>query len=175
VPWLPSHREAALARRRRRRPPETPAPFGAWDELHPTLDLHGETAESARRRAEPWLRSRQAEGVRTVRLITGRGLHSVGPPVLRGEIEEMLGALRGTLVSRFSLEHGRGAFRVELVRAGSRRAPDPAPPRPAPRRHDPELRHRAEEALWELGVDPTPSLIEAEVRRILEEEADETS
>lgn len=157
-----------MPRRRRRRPPGLPALPEGWDEIFPSLDLHGETAESARRRAERWLRDRQADGVLTVRLITGRGLHSAGPPVLRGEVEELLVALRGTLVSGFFLERGGGAFRVELRRASAppRRAPDGGPSRLD--RLDPELRRRAEEALWELGVDPTPALIEAEVRRLLE-------
>jgi hypothetical protein len=31
---------------------------------------------------------------------------------------------------------------------------------------DPELRRRVEEALWELGVNPTPDLVRAEVRRL---------
>lgn len=156
-----------MPKRRRRRPPPASPPGEAWDELHPSLDLHGETAESARRRAERWLRAQQADGVRTVRLITGRGLHSPGPPVLPGEIQELLRMLRGTLVAGFSREPGGGAFRVELARPERRPA---APPRPLDRRlHDPELRGRAEENLVELGVTPTPALLEAEMRRLLAE------
>lgn len=162
-----------MARRRRRGAPRPEGPFRGWDEVHPTLDLHGETAESARRRAERWLREQQAMGSRTVRLITGRGMHSLGPPVLRGEIEALLRELGGGLVARFSPEPGGGVLRAELARP-PRRPPPPAPPRD-PRLRDPELRRRAEEALWELGVDPTPTLIEAEIRRILRREAGEES
>lgn len=151
-----------MARRKR---PSRSAPV--WGEVHPTLDLHGHTADEAVRRAEGWLRERQREGVRTVRVVTGRGTRSAGPPVLRGEVGALLESLRGSLVSYFTLDSGGGAFRVELERARY------GPPRAAPsrllRRVDPEIRRRAEEALWELGVDPTPAMLEAEIRRILKE------
>jgi len=160
-----------MARRKRssRRPP---VPSGTWGEVHPTLDLHGYTADEAVRRAEAWLGERQREGVRTVRLVTGRGTRSLGPPVLRGEIGAMLDSLRGSLVSYFTLDSGGGAFRVELERVVRAR-----PRRPAAsllRRADPELRRRAEESLWELGVDPTPALLEAEMRRILRDAGGES-
>jgi hypothetical protein len=155
-----------MARKRRRPPAAPPVP---WDRLHPTLDLHGETAEGARRRAEAWLRVERDQGARTVRLITGRGLHSVGPPVLPGEIEALLASLRGTVVARFQREPGGGVYRVELRGAPGEPSPPPttAPPR---RRTDPELRRRAEEALVELGITPTRVLIEAEMRRLSREQ-----
>lgn len=152
--------------RRKRRTPGTPslAPE-AWGEVHPTLDLHGHTADEAVRRAEAWLRALQRDGVRTARVVTGRGSRSAGPPVLRGEVGAMLEALRGSLVSYFTLDSGGGAFRVELERAVR-----PRPLRKASsavlRRTAPDLLRRAQEALWELGVDPTPELLEAEIRRI---------
>ncbi|HET8654567.1 MAG TPA: Smr/MutS family protein, partial [Longimicrobiaceae bacterium] len=105
----------ARKRRRRRAPPEHPEP--SWDALHPTLDLHGETAEGARRRALQWLRDRQRDGERVVRIITGRGRHSPGPPVLRAEIADLLDSLRGSLVEAADPERSGGAFRVELRRA----------------------------------------------------------
>lgn len=156
---------------RKRRASRDSAPFP--EDADPSLDLHGETAESGRRRADAWLREMQGRGVRTVRVITGRGTRSPGPPVLRGEIGEMLEALRGTVVSYFTLDSGGGAFRVELERARPRvrRAADSA----AVRRVDPELRRRAEEALWELGIDPTPALLAAEIRRIQVRDAAEGS
>jgi hypothetical protein len=143
---------------RRRRPRPTPD-LGA---LHPTLDLHGETGDSARRKAEAWLRRQREAGERHVRLITGRGNRSVGPPVLRAEIEHLLRDLRGELVAGSAWEGGGGAIRVEL-----RPAPiDSAPPRIRPTRIDPALRRAAEEALAELGITPTPELVEAELRRM---------
>ena len=162
-----------MSRRKRRTPGAPSLPRETWGEVHPTLDLHGHTADEAVRRVEAWLRALQRDGVRTVRVVTGRGSRSAGPPVLRGEVGAMLEALRGSLVSYFTLDSGGGAFRVELERA--------VPPRPLRkassavlRRTAPDLRRRAEEALWELGVDPTPELLEAEIRRILKEAGEAT-
>jgi hypothetical protein len=146
-----------MARRRRSRPPPD---LGS---LYPTLDLHGETADSARRRAESWLRAQGAAGERHVRLITGRGNRSAGPPVLRGEIEHLLQDLAGEVVTRSAIEAGGGAIRVELRPPAIVRSPRPSDP---PTRADPALRRAAEEALAELGIDPTPELVEAELRRI---------
>lgn len=147
-----------------------------WDDVHPTLDLHGETGDSARERAERWLRERRTEGVRVVRLVTGRGLHSVGPPVLPGEIAALLGQLKGKVVASWEPEPGGGVYRVELRRPEARRTemrrppPDPRPTdakSSAPPGGDAELRRRAEESLAELGIKPTPALIQAEMRRLL--------
>lgn len=146
-----------------------------WDEVHPTLDLHGETGESARERAESWLRERRAEGTRVVRIITGRGLHSAGLPVLPGEIATLLARLRGGVVSSWEPEPGGGVYRVELRRPEGRGAPPRRPPADpahgarssAPPAADPELRRRAEESLADLGIKPTPALLEAEMRRLL--------
>ncbi|HEX8362750.1 MAG TPA: Smr/MutS family protein [Longimicrobium sp.] len=148
-------------------------PTGAsWGSLHPLLDLHGLTGDDARVRADAWLRARRGDGVRTVLLVTGRGNRSAGPPVLRGEVEDLLHGLSGELVESFSPLPGGGGFQVELAR--------PEPPRPltlaqerAARRvrsTAPELRRRAEETLWELGIAPTPALLAAEIQRIQEEE-----
>lgn len=144
-----------------------------WADLYPTLDLHGETADSARAKAEGWLREQQAAGMDTVRIVTGRGLHSVGPPVLPGEIADLLDRLRGTVVARAEREHGGGAFRIELRRAraakrtGRTSSVVDAPAKLAP--IDPELRRRAEESLAELGVVSTPELVAAEMRRLADE------
>ena len=152
--------------RRGRPPPERPS-RDAWGRVHPVLDLHGLTGEEAARRTGSWLRERQAEGVRTVVVVTGRGARSRGLPVLRAEVEHLLEGLRGTLVAGWESGHAGGSFRVEL------RRPPPTPPAPAPSRllrdAPPDLRLRAQEALWELGVAPTPALLEAEIRRLLAE------
>jgi hypothetical protein len=149
----------------------TPPP---WDELYPTLDLHGDTGAEACGRAERWLRERQQSGARSVRIITGKGLHSVGPPVLRGEIEALLGSLQGSVVGKFTTEPGGGAFRVELLRAPAAAKRTPGAQRPGVGATAPdELRRRAEEALTELGIRPTPELIEAQIRRWRRQEAGE--
>lgn len=138
--------------------------------VHPVLDLHGLTGDQARQRAEGWLRDRQAQNVRTVVLVTGRGLHSSGIPVVRNEVEHLLTALKGTLVARWEAENMGGSFRVELRRPAPSRAPRPAPPVPRlVRDADPALRLAAEESLADLGIAPTPALLEAEIRRLLDE------
>jgi hypothetical protein len=161
-----------------RKPASRPPPRLPWGEIHPTLDLHGLTADEAVRRTERWLNEQRSAGVHTVRVITGRGKHSVGPPVLRGEIEALLSALRRTLVASFASEPGGGVFRVELKQARRDAAPRPTPrepqrPGPAPGEVAASLRRRAEEALAELGVEPTPELVRIEVDRILREDREE--
>ena len=140
----------------------------AWGRLHPQLDLHGMTGDEARRRTEQWLRDRQAEGVRTVEVVTGRGRRSAGIPVLRTEVQHLLTDLRGTLVAGFEAAHHGGSFRVELRPPPPGAVPLPVAEPPLLRGADPALRRRAEEALWELGIAPTPALLEAEIRRILQ-------
>jgi len=159
-----------VTRRRSGPPPRLP-----WGEIHPTLDLHGLTADEAVRRCESWLIEQSRARIRTVRVITGRGKHSAGPPVLRGEIDALLGALRATIVRRHEPETGGGGFRVELRAAAGPGVSKPAPARRPPPRERPlgdPLRRRAEEALEDLGISATPDLIEAEIRRILRSERD---
>ena len=148
----------------RKRRPSTAGrkPFSDSGSFYPTLDLHGETADSARRRAREWLRRQRDEGERMVRLITGRGKHSVGPPVLRDEIEGLLRELAGELVGRVEAESGGGALRVEL------RSPREPPARRAPRLPvaSPEQLRAAREALADLGVADTPETLAAEVERL---------
>ncbi|HET6762709.1 MAG TPA: Smr/MutS family protein [Longimicrobiaceae bacterium] len=152
----------------KRRPRGRGVPRDAWGAIHPMLDLHGERADEATRLAGRWLRARQHEGERTVVVITGRGVHSPGGgPVLLGEVEHLLRELRGTVVAAFALAPGGGGWRVELLRP----PPSPSVSRAAPtlaERADAELRRRAEEALWELGVEPAPALLDAEIRRLLD-------
>lgn len=156
--------------RKRKTPPGEKVSREAWGRVHPILDLHGLTGDAASRRAEQWLRARQAEGVRTVVVVTGRGLHSQGIPVLRNEVEHLLARLKGTLVVRWEPAHFGGSFRVEL------RRPPQEPPRVSTREPalvrdaPPDVRLRAAENLAELGIASTPALLEAEIRRILRDE-----
>jgi hypothetical protein len=156
--------------RKRKTPPVDTASREAWGRVHPILDLHGLTGDEASRRAEQWIRARQAEGVRTVVVVTGRGLHSQGIPVVRNEVEHLLAGLKGTLVARWEPAHFGGSFRVEL------RRPPKEPPRLSTREPalvrdaPPDVRLRAAESLAELGIASTPALLEAEIRRILRDE-----
>jgi hypothetical protein len=139
-----------------------------WGSLYPLLDLHGMTAEEAIRRADSWLRAQRKRGERTVVLVTGRGNRSPAGPVLRGEMEHLLAGLRGEVVNRWEPTQGGGAFQVQLVPV--RTEPGTLADRTTARRlatADPRLRARAEEALWELGITPTPALVAAEIRRLL--------
>lgn len=140
-----------------RRPPSS---------LYPTLDLHGYTADEAEREAERWLQRRARDGEPVVRLITGRGRHSSGPPVLPALIRDLLVRCRGTLVEDFNPESSGGAFLVWLVRT-PKRARLPSRSTSA---LSPSILRAAEESLAELGIAPTPTLIEAEARRIMQEQ-----
>lgn len=155
-----------------RKPPRGERRASQWGSLHPLLDLHGLTGDAARLRADAWLRARHADRVRTVVVITGRGNHSQGPPVLLGEVERLLAELRGSVVEGSALLPGGGGFQVELTR------PSPPPRTLADERvarrlrgSAPELVRRAEEALWELGIVATPALLDAEIQRLTREES----
>jgi hypothetical protein len=84
-------------------------------------------------------------------------------------VEHLLTGLTGEVVARWEQTSGGGGFRVEL------RPPPPSIARADDGRllrdHPHALRRRAEEALVELGITPTPALVLAEIRRILAEEA----
>jgi hypothetical protein len=150
--------------RRRRTGSDRPARL-PWDDLYPTLDLHGHTADEATRVAERWLLARQADRETTVRIITGWGRHSIGPPVLPTTIEDLLTRLRGSLVQTFTREARGGAFVIRLKRPSATRTGKSS----GPPSLDPRLVREAEDSLAELGVAPTSELVAAEVRRILDE------
>ena len=156
---------------RRRRPGPQEAVRGS---VYPLLDLHGLTGGEARVHADGWLRARQADGERTVVVVTGRGNRSGGLPVLRGEIERLLQEL-AEVVAAWEPADGGGAFRVTLRRLSGGALPgrDDASDEVLARRYGPELLHRAHEALWELGIAPTPALLRAEIRRLVGEEGGE--
>ena len=58
------------------------------------LDLHGLTVNEAAVRVESFVQTAQGKGLKTLRLITGKGLHSQGRPVLPGITESLLLALQ---------------------------------------------------------------------------------
>jgi DNA-nicking Smr family endonuclease len=58
------------------------------------IDLHGCTAREAERKIESFVRTSRKKGRRTIRVITGKGLHSEGEAVLPGVIEDRLRALK---------------------------------------------------------------------------------
>ncbi|HEU4558761.1 MAG TPA: Smr/MutS family protein [Longimicrobium sp.] len=139
--------------------------------MHPLLDLHGLTGGEARVRAELWLRDRAAAGHRTVVIVTGRGNRSQGLPVLRGEVEDVLARLQPGIVTHWEHTDGGGGFRVKLRPPPGSIPRAPAGADPVLQGASPELRRRAEEALHDLGIAPTPELLRAEIRRLLAEDA----
>ena len=69
------------------------------------LDLHGLTGPQAEARTENFIASVRQRGLSLVRIITGRGLHSDGPPVLPGVVEEKMAVLKQAgLVQRYEWE-----------------------------------------------------------------------
>lgn len=69
------------------------------------LDLHGLTGPQAESRAESFISSARQRGIFFVRIITGRGLHSNGPPVLPGVIEEKMTELKQVgIIQRYEWE-----------------------------------------------------------------------
>jgi hypothetical protein len=153
--------------------------FGADRTLNLRDDLP--TAEQAVRRAEAWLRQKQAEGVREVLVVTGRGLGSLdGVGRVREAVQRHLSSLKRLNVVADFADHSPGSCVVTLLpfaavieaprlrkkgRAVPAPAPDPAelaaldaPTRAA-------LRELAVAAIERLGVrETTDAMIADEMR-----------
>ena len=83
-----------------------------------TLNLRSSlpTAADAVKRAEGWLRMKQAEGAREVLVITGRGNGSFARvPVVREAVRRLLGLLSTRGVVQEHSEHSPGSFAVRLA------------------------------------------------------------
>lgn len=80
---LPADRRPSLRRRLRDYPPP-----------QAELDLHGFTSAQAAEKTEAFLRTSRHRGRRTVLIITGRGIHSDGRPVLPDVVESRIADLR---------------------------------------------------------------------------------
>lgn len=78
------------------------------------LDLHGARADAAERRARDFLVtwSRREPGA-VVRIVTGRGNRSPGPPVLRGRVADVI-ADSPDVVAEHVLEPSGGSFLVKV-------------------------------------------------------------
>lgn len=79
------------------------------------LDLHGHTAEEAERRLEMFL-DRVAVTARgeVVRVITGRGAGSPGPPVLQSVVRDALNGWLAHRVAEWAVDVGGGAYLVRV-------------------------------------------------------------
>lgn len=137
------------------------ARFGSDRTLN--LRTHLPTAEEARRRADAWLRERQASGAGEVLVITGRGNNSdAGFSVVREAVARTLRTLRRLGVVDAIAEHTPGSFVVTL--APMRRLWESAR-RAIPATHDRAARHVAAP----VGLEPeTVALLRALAERSLD-------
>lgn len=83
------------------------------------LDLHGKTGPEAARKTASFIRKTVALRLQTVRIITGKGLHSDGPAVLPDVVESKLEELKGeqrifAFVWEKKAKHKSGAVIVYL-------------------------------------------------------------
>ena len=81
-----------------------------------TLDLHGCTAAEARSEVESFLKGCKKAGLRKVLIIHGKGYHSEGRPVLKGEVFRLLerNPIAGEFGPADRKEGGSGAVWVLL-------------------------------------------------------------
>lgn len=79
------------------------------------LDLHGrvarEATEAVRRFIETW--SRRKPGA-VLRIITGKGTRSEGPPVLRGVVLDLLNGDLAPRIEQWNVEVGGGSYLVQV-------------------------------------------------------------
>lgn len=96
--------------------------YAHLNEPEEVLDFHGRgslTSAEVKRETEAFVRRCAEAGLRRVRIVTGKGLHSKGPPVVRPQVERSLKTLATDgFVERWQEETlragGEGAFRVDL-------------------------------------------------------------
>lgn len=81
-----------------------------------TLDLHGDTAMDAERRARDFIKtqSRISRG-QVIRIITGRGLGSRGRPVLPGVVRKVLGGDMKRFIKEFDRDLDDAGFLIRLL------------------------------------------------------------
>jgi DNA-nicking Smr family endonuclease len=87
-----------------------------------TLDLHGLLGREARERVEAFLKhwADQKPGV-ILRIITGKGNNSDGPPVLRGLVRDLLLGRLAPMINDYVLEMNGGSYLVQLRGGGADR------------------------------------------------------
>lgn len=91
--------------------------------LHKIIDLHGYTASGAERFLETFFMTARQEGVTTVSIITGKGIHSRGSAVLPDLAERKIREFQvDGIVSSFYWEKGEkemsGKLTVQLRNKG---------------------------------------------------------
>lgn len=79
------------------------------------LDLHGFTGDDAERKLEFFLdRVAATSPGEVVRVITGRGARSAGPPVLQGLVREAISGWLSHRVEEWAVDVGGGAYLVRV-------------------------------------------------------------
>ncbi len=79
------------------------------------LDLHGFTADDAKRRLEGFLETHAVRSPgEVVRVITGRGTRSSGAPVLQERVRDALTGSMRHRVADWAVDMGGGAYLVKL-------------------------------------------------------------
>lgn len=81
------------------------------------LDLHRHTVDEAEQRLEMFLgRVAATSPGEVVRVITGRGAGSPGPPVLQGVVRDALNGWLSRHVAEWAVDVGGGAYLVRVRR-----------------------------------------------------------
>jgi DNA-nicking Smr family endonuclease len=83
-----------LAEKKGRKPPTLLEKLRIYPPPQEELDLHGTTGTKAETRVTGFLNAAAALHIRTVRIITGKGLHTEGPAVLPPIVEATLADLK---------------------------------------------------------------------------------
>lgn len=100
--------------------------YAHFGEPEATLDFHDELVfdrATVKRMTESFIRDAVARGLQRVRIVTGKGLHSSGPPLVGPQVRRTLEQLRREgAVARFAdakvRDGGEGAVDVVLGAAG---------------------------------------------------------
>ena len=80
-----------------------------------TLDLHGYTGDQAEHRLEMFFdRVTRTSPGEAVRIVTGRGTRSQGPPVLQGMVRDALTGWLSDHVAEWVVDVGGGAYLVRV-------------------------------------------------------------
>ena len=96
--------------------------YAHLNEPEDVLDFHGRgpiTPGDVKRETEAFVRACAQAGMSRIRIITGKGLHSKGKPVVRPQVERVLrrfesdGTVR-SFQSETTRGGGDGAFRIDL-------------------------------------------------------------
>jgi DNA-nicking Smr family endonuclease len=97
--------------------------YAGLNEPQDSLDFHDRgrlDAQGVKRLTEAFVRAAHARGHRLVRIVTGKGIHSGGPPLVGPQVARTLEALRREgIVERFAqakvFEGDAGAVDVHLA------------------------------------------------------------